>query len=117
MPASAEEIAQKEDARPSKKARKEDKAKDKNGKDDQEEKESAKEDGTVDDPIEVDTPPTEKIETPAEPEVDQLPAKTSAPTKNGSNGNSKPDTTPGDEAHLDHPENWATGEPNDYMIL
>jgi hypothetical protein len=93
------------EARPAKKAKtgaKRDEAKDEDGDEFEKEGESAE------DPIEVDTPEPDNVATPAEPSS----AKRSGVAKATSgNGDSKKEdeTIPGDEAHLDHPENWATG--------
>lgn len=80
----------------------------------------------AEDPIEVDaetTPPADKIETPMEPESDKLPSMVSGAADSAASAARKGDieadqahtpdteeTIPGQEAHLDHPENWATGE-------
>jgi hypothetical protein len=48
-------------------------------------------------------------QTPSETPV-QTPATTNMPSKPVGNGNgTEEETIPGDEAHLDHPENWTTG--------
>jgi hypothetical protein len=66
---------------------------------------------TAEDPIEVDTPPNEDIATPAEPaNGDTSAGKTGTGTEAKSGNGAKDETIPGDEAHLDHPENWATGK-------